>query len=124
MCLTPEERVRQHFVHYLVQCKDFPAARMANETTIHLHGTTKRCDTVVYDAQAQPLVIVEYKASHIPLTQAVLHQIMRYNMALHVPFLILSNGMQHHCIAIDYDKGECHFLSDIPLWSEICAMVR
>ncbi|MDQ9841932.1 type I restriction enzyme HsdR N-terminal domain-containing protein, partial [Acinetobacter baumannii] len=31
VCLTPEEWVRQHFTHYLVAQKHYPAALLANE---------------------------------------------------------------------------------------------
>lgn len=117
--LTPEEWVRQHFVSFLLLHKGFPAARMANEVGISLNHTAKRCDTVVYDHEARPLVIIEYKAPHIPLTQQVLDQAWRYNMVLRVPFLMLSNGMQHVCIAMDYDTGGYLFLPDIPAWNEI-----
>ena len=74
---------------------------------------------MVYDHEARPLVIIEYKAPHIPLTQQVLDQAWRYNMVLRVPFLMLSNGMQHVCIAMDYDTGGYRFLPDIPTWNEI-----
>ncbi len=117
--LTPEEWVRQHFVHFLIEHKGFPAARMANEITVTLNQTTKRCDTVCYDENAAPLVIIEYKAPHIPLNQLTLDQISRYNMVLRVPYLILSNGLQHVCIRVDYEKGEYRFLDDIPLWSQL-----
>ncbi len=117
--LTPEEWVRQHFVHFLIEHKGFPAARMANEITITLNQTTKRCDTICYDGNAAPLVIVEYKAPHIPLSQQTLDQICRYNMVLRVPYLILSNGVQHICIRVDYETGEYRFLDDIPLWNQL-----
>ena len=61
VALTPEEWVRQHFVHYLVTHKHYPPGLVANEISLTLNGTAKRCDTVVYDRQARPRVIVEYK---------------------------------------------------------------
>lgn len=118
--LTPEEWVRQHFVHFLLEHKGFPLARMANEITIMLNQTTKRCDTVCYGQNAQPLVIIEYKAPHIALNQDTLNQVCRYNMVLRVPYLMLSNGMQHICIKVDYEKGEYRFLDDIPQWVQLC----
>ena len=63
--LTPEEWVRQHFVHYLITFKKYPQGLIANEVSLTLNDTTKRCDTVVYDRQARPRIIVEYKAPHI-----------------------------------------------------------
>ena len=72
VALTPEEWVRQHFVHYLVTHKHYPPGLVANEISLTLNGTAKRCDTVVYDRQARPRVIVEYKAPHIEITQKVI----------------------------------------------------
>ena len=109
VALTPEEWVRQHFVHYLV----------ANEISLTLNGTAKRCDTVVYDRQARPRVIVEYKAPHIEITQKVFTQISRYNMVLRVDYLIVSNGLQHYCCRMDYETNSCKFLPDIPGYGEI-----
>ena len=62
VALTPEEWVRQHFVHYLVTHKHYPPGLVANEISLTLNGTAKRCDTVVYDRQARPRVIVEYQS--------------------------------------------------------------
>ena len=117
--LTPEEWVRQHFVHYLVAHKHYPPGLVANEISLTLNGTAKRCDTVVYDRQARPRVIVEYKAPHIEITQKVFAQVSRYNMVLRVDYLIVSNGLQHYCCRMDYDTNSCKFLPDIPEYGEI-----
>ncbi len=119
VALTPEEWVRQHFVHYLIACKDYPPGLMANEISLTLNGTAKRCDTVVYDRQARPRVIVEYKAPHVGITQKVFAQVSRYNMALHVDYLIVSNGLQHYCCTMDYETHSCKLLPDIPEYGEI-----
>ena len=112
--LTPEEWVRQHFIHFLIEYKGYPAALLGNEISLDLNGTRKRCDSVLYDHEARPIMILEYKAPHVPITQETFRQISRYNMKLHVPWLIVSNGMEHYCCQINYEKGEYHFLSDIP----------
>ncbi|MGN0233066.1 MAG: type I restriction enzyme HsdR N-terminal domain-containing protein [Bacteroidaceae bacterium] len=119
VALTPEEWVRQHFTHFLIACKGYPAGLIANEMAITLGNTRKRCDTVVYGQQARPLMILEYKAPHIPLTQQVFDQISRYNIRLHVDWLVVSNGLQHYCCRMDYSDNTYHFLPDIPSYSEI-----
>ena len=100
--VTPEEWVRQHFVHYLIEQKGYPAELLANEISLSLNSTTKRCDTVLYDRQARPQMIIEYKAPHIQLSQRTFDQISRYNIVMRVPYLIVSNGRQHYCCRIDY----------------------
>ena len=93
VALTPEEWVRQHFIHFLVSCKGYPAELVANEVSITLNKTFKRCDSV--------------------------NQIARYNMALHVKYLIVSNGLQHYCCKIDYNSGAIDFHKEIPSYAEI-----
>ena len=114
VALTPEEWVRQHFVNYLVTGKGYPAGLLANEVTVKLNGTSKRCDTVVYDRYLSPLAIVEYKAPHIEITHNVFDQIVRYNMVLHVRYLIVSNGLRHFCCKVNYEERTYDFLEDIP----------
>ena len=112
--LTPEEWVRQQFVHYLVSGKGYPAECIGNEVSIRLGSTRKRCDTFVYGRQAEPLMIVEYKAPGVEITQQVFEQISRYNIRLHVQWLVVSNGLQHYCCHIDYASGTYRFVEDIP----------
>ena len=109
VALTPED-----FVHFLIVHKGYPLSLMANEVLLNLNGTKKRCDTVLYKRDLSARMIVEYKAPHIEITQAVFDQITRYNMVLKVDYLVVSNGMQHYCCRMDYDTQSYSFLSDIP----------
>lgn len=117
--LTPEEWVRQHFVNYLINHKGFPESLMANEIGITLNGTRRRCDTVVFDKHGSPMVIVEYKASSIVISQSTFDQIARYNMVLHARYLIVSNGMNHYCCRIDYDNMSYDFLKEVPDYADL-----
>lgn len=119
VALTPEEWVRQHFVAYLINHKGWSASLMANEIALTLNGTRRRCDTVVFDRQGQPLVIVEYKATNVAVTQAVFDQIVRYNMVLQARYLIVSNGLTHYCCRIDYANHRYEFLPEIPHRDEL-----
>lgn len=119
IALTPEEWVRQHFVHYLIEHKGFPQALLANEVQIRLNATKKRCDTVLYRRDLSARLIVEYKAPSVEITQAVFDQITRYNMVLKVDYLIVTNGLQHYCCQIDYTLQAYCFLPEIPTYSEL-----
>jgi hypothetical protein len=119
VALTPEEWVRQHFIHFLIEHRGYPQTLLANEIAITLNGTTKRCDTVLYDIHMSPQMIVEYKAPNIPITQKVFDQITRYNMVLHVEYLIVSNGMNHYCCKIDLKENRYTFLQDIPAYENL-----
>lgn len=117
--LTPEEWVRQNFINYLIGHKGYPPMLIANEMQIKLGRRVKRCDSVVYNRQLQPLAIVEYKAPDVGITQKVFEQIARYNYVLKVPYLIVSNGMSHYCCEVDYNKQAIVYLQEIPSYEEL-----
>jgi len=119
VALTPEEWVRQHFVNYLIKDRHFPAGRLSNECNIQLNGLKRRCDTVLYDEYLKPLVIIEYKAPEVQITQTVFNQIATYNMALKVKYLIVSNGLKHYCCRMDYEKQKVDYLEAIPDYSAL-----
>ena len=119
VALTPEEWVRQHFVHFLIEHKGYPVSLLANEVALTLNGTSRRCDTVLYDRTLSPRMIVEYKAPHIPITQKVFDQICRYNLVFHVDYLIVSNGLSHYCCCMDYANNSYQFLPEVPEYSSI-----
>ncbi|MDR1257762.1 MAG: type I restriction enzyme HsdR N-terminal domain-containing protein [Tannerellaceae bacterium] len=119
VALTPEEWVRQHFVNYLVTEKHYPKNLMGNEITIRLNATTRRCDTIIYNRFLAPLMIVEYKSPDLAVKKAVFDQISRYNAALKVRFLTVSNGLRHFCCRIDYRTQTYTFLRSIPCYDEL-----
>ncbi len=119
VALTPEEWVRQHFTHYLVEQKGYPRGLMANEMELRLGEKRLRCDTLLYNRSLQPQMIIEYKAPTIQLQQRVFDQITAYNMLLHVDYLVVSNGLQHYCCRMDYEHHSYAFLHDIPHYTEL-----
>jgi hypothetical protein len=119
VALTPEEWVRQHFVNYLLTEKNYPKELLANEVSLRLNATAKRCDTIVYNRFLTPLMIVEYKSTDVAINNAVFDQISRYNAALKVRFLTVSNGIRHFCCRIDYETQTYSFLESIPAYEEL-----
>ena len=112
--LTPEEWVRQHFTHYLTDHKGYPKGLMGNEVELRVGEKRLRCDTILYNKQGQPQMIIEYKAPTIQIQQKTFDQISAYNLLLHVDYLIVSNGLQHYCCKMDYENQKYLFLQDIP----------
>ena len=117
--LTPEEWVRQHFVRYLIDDLGYPQPLMQNEVALRLGETIKRCDTLLYDKALRPQMILEYKAPHVTLSETVLQQIVRSNYVLRVPYLVLSNGLEHLLCRIDYEKMTYAFLSEFPPYDRL-----
>ena len=98
VALTPEEWVRQNLVRYLNEELDYPLGLIGTEVAIALNSRLRRCDIVVHNRDGAPVLIIECKAPGVKLSQASFDQVNRYNWALGVPFLIISNGMQHFCL--------------------------
>ncbi len=114
VALTPEEWVRQHFTHWLVSQKGYPKGLLGNEIALRCGDKTVRCDSIVYGRDAQPLMILEYKAPTVSLTQRVLNQLSAYNLLLHVDYLVMSNGLEHYCCRMDYERQTYTFLEAVP----------
>ncbi len=121
--LTPEEWVRQHFVGWLTGELGYPASLAANEVGLKLNGTLRRCDTVIYDRSLHPLVVVEYKAPSVTISQKVFDQIARYNFVLHARALMVSNGMDHYCCVYCPD-GSYRFLPGIPAYCRLTEILH
>ncbi|NLO69379.1 MAG: type I restriction enzyme HsdR N-terminal domain-containing protein [Porphyromonadaceae bacterium] len=122
--LTPEEWVRQHFLVYLVENKGYPEALMAVEQQLNLHGMNKRCDAVLYDIQAKPLLIIELKAPNISINQAVFDQVAVYNAKLKVDYFMISNGLDHYCCRVNTETASYEFFEEIPNYNELIDFVN
>jgi hypothetical protein len=112
--LTPEEWVRQHFIRYLIDEKKYPESLMAVEKQISLNGKLFRFDLLVYRRNGQPLLIAEFKAPDVKISQDTFDQVVRYNMALKVERVVVSNGLQHYVCMVDYQANSYRFLNEVP----------
>ena len=117
--LTPEEWVRQHFVHFLVEHLGYPQGLLANEVELRVGDKKLRCDTLLYNKEMQPRMIIEYKAPDVELTQRVFEQISAYNSLLQADYLVISNGIEHYCCRRSQEEGGYSFLKEIPLYREL-----
>lgn len=119
VALTPEEWVRQHFIHYLIEHKHYPATLLANEVKLQVGDKVLRADSVLYSTTLQPRMIIEYKAPHISITQKTFDQISTYNLLLHADYLVVSNGIRHYICKMDYEQQKYVFLEDIPEYKKL-----
>lgn len=117
--LTPEEGVRQWLVNKLNQDYNYPLNLMSLEHSISLNGVNYRCDLVVWKRDLKPLFIAECKAPNIKISQSTFDQIVRYNLALEVEYLLVTNGYVSYIAKITPQNGEYHFLTNIPDYYEI-----
>jgi len=112
--LTPEEWVRQHIIHYLIEEKKYPISLMAIEKKITINNLTKRTDILVFNTNGLPHIIVECKASSVPINQNAFDQIARYNLKLNANYLIVTNGLIHYYCEMDFENEKYIFLDTIP----------
>lgn len=94
LLLTPEEWVRQHWVHYFHVKKRRNLSSLILEKKLELNGTTKRIDLLVTEKTVAK-ILVECKAPKIKLTQKTFEQTARYNSIIGAEEIILSNGLHH-----------------------------
>lgn len=111
--LTPEEWVRQNFIQYLILVKEYPASLLAIEKGIEINGLKKRCDIVIFKNKL-PWLIVECKRPDVKLSQDTFMQIIRYNMVLQVPYLIITNGP--HSLGWKIGENNIQSIDQMPEW--------
>ncbi|MEM8909814.1 MAG: type I restriction enzyme HsdR N-terminal domain-containing protein, partial [Bacteroidota bacterium] len=114
LVLTPEELVRQLLVCYLVEEKAYNKNRIALEKSLRVNGLLRRWDALVYNEQTHAALLIECKAPRVPVSQHTFEQIARYNLAVKVPFLLVTNGLQTYCCKIDHAQQSFQFLAEIP----------
>ncbi len=115
--LTPEEWVRQHWIHFLINEKKVPLPLIAVEKMIKVHNTSKRVDLLVYKNDFQPILMIELKSQLIRLEQAELNQLMRYNISVKSSYCLLSNGLEH--IILDCRSLSCRILDHLPDYPQL-----
>lgn len=121
LVLTPEEWVRQHLILYLMRDKLCPAGLISVEKGLEYNGMKRRYDLVVFSREMKPVLLVECKAPEIAIKQDVFDQAARYNMVMHVPFLMITNGLDHYCCRIDFEQQSYVFLPEIPNYAVLSA---
>lgn len=117
--LTPEERVRQKILWFLVEHRGVPTGLLAVEYFIKVNSLSKRCDAVVFNRYGDSVMIVECKAEKVQITQKVLDQAIRYYSGLHVKYLLLTNGKTTFCYHIEPKKNSIKALEVIPMYEEM-----
>jgi hypothetical protein len=117
--LTPEEWVRQHFIHYLITVKKYPRSLIRVEGGLVYNQLQKRTDIVVYDREGKPWMIVECKSPSMPVSGATLTQASVYNSSLQAGYLSVTNGLVHLCALIDWEGRRTTLLPELPAFGEV-----
>jgi len=119
VAFTPEEHVRQQFIHFLIKEKKYPKGLLAVEKQLKIYDLEKRTDILLYNTSGKPDVIIECKAPKINITQKTFDQIARYNLALNASYLMVTNGINHYYCTMDFEAERYQFLKDIPNYNSL-----
>ncbi len=114
LVLQPEELVRQLVIFYLLEEKQYNRNRINLERGLKVNNLSKRFDLLVYDTNVRPYLLVECKAPQVPITRDVFQQAAWYNMELRVPYLMVTNGIEAYCCALDYENHSYEYLEAVP----------
>ncbi len=114
LLLTPEEWVRQHLVQFLIRDKRYPRSLIKLEGGLKLNSLQKRSDILLFNNLGEKILLVECKAPSVKITQDTFDQIARYNFIHRVQWLLVSNGLQHFCCEIDFEKSSYRFVEELP----------
>jgi len=120
--LTPEEWVRQNFVQYLVNEGKYPPGLLGLEVFFRLFKVKRRIDILVHDRSGNPVMIVECKSPGIKLNEKVFDQIICYNMELQVPYIVVTNGIDHYAAKLVPGKPGYEYLNVIPLYEDLLSL--
>jgi hypothetical protein len=112
--ITPEEWVRQNFIQWLVKEMKYPSSMIAVEKELMLGELKKRFDILIYNRNHQPWMMIECKAPEVDLSEKTIMQILRYNMSIPVPYLVITNG--HYCYAAAIADGRAGWLTELPAY--------
>jgi hypothetical protein len=124
VALTPEEWVRQHFTQFMIHQKDVPAALIIMEKKLIINTLSRRPDILIHDRNGNPLMIIECKSPDVKISQDTFDQVARYNSVLNVPYIVVSNGIQHFCCRMEYSSNSYQFLEEIPDYAEMMAQTQ
>ena len=116
--LTPEEWVRQHFIHYLINHLNYPKSLFRIEGSLTYNKLQKRSDILIYDRGGKPWMLVECKAPTIKLTQKAFNQVAVYNMTLGAQYIAVTNGRVQYCFEPSV-HGEANHLASFPEFPDI-----
>jgi hypothetical protein len=119
--LTPEEWVRQHFLHFMTGYLGYPPSLVAVEAAIRYNRMVRRFDILAYRSGGIPALVVECKAPSVRITQDVFDQAAMYNMTLKVGYLAVTNGLEHFACRIDHEKQTYAFLPEMPTFESLKA---
>lgn len=116
---TPEEHVRQNFIHHLTENLNYPISLLGVEYGLKMNGMSRRCDIVVFSRKGEPILIVECKSEDVKITDKTFRQIAHYNIVLKVDYLVVTNGITHFACKINHAEKDYSFIKELPRYEDL-----
>ena len=79
----------------------------------------RRVDILVHKRSGEPVMIVECKSPDIKIDDTVFDQVVCYNMGFKVPYIVVTNGLDHYACRIDHEENKYEFLLVIPTYEDL-----
>jgi Type I restriction enzyme R protein N terminus (HSDR_N) len=117
--LTPEEWVRQHAIHWLINSKDVPLGSISAEVALTINGLKRRCDILVVNPYGEPCLVIECKATDILINQDVFFQLAQYNSVLSSTYFMLTNGMNHVMGQQNKVSNQIDLFDNLPMYDKL-----
>ncbi len=117
--LNPEEWVRQHFLHYLINHLEYPVKLIKVESAHHTTLKKRRTDIITYDNSGNPALLIECKEPGVKIDRSVLNQVIRYNSVIRSRYIVVTNGTKHYCAQFHPENENYSQIDTIPSYREI-----
>ena len=117
--LTPEEWVRQNFVQYLITEGKYPPGLIGIEIMIRFYRIKRRIDILVHNRYGEPVMMVECKSHDVKIDSKIFDQIVCYNIDLQLPYIVVTNGMEHYAAKLNQQDRKYDDLLVIPLYEDL-----
>ncbi|MXV51442.1 restriction endonuclease subunit R [Pedobacter sp. HMF7647] len=117
LVLTPEEWVRQHFVKFLINERNYPRTLIKLEGGLTLNTLKKRSDITVFNTLGKIILLIECKAPSVKISQKTLDQVARYNMIHQTETVGVTNGLTHCFFKINFFNKSYEVINQLPYFS-------
>ncbi len=117
--LTPEEWVRQHVIHYLVDEIKVPIGLISVEKSLNFNGLNKRFDIVIFNNKGEILVLIECKSPFVKLDEKVIKQAGIYQKVLNPQYIFITNGLNNLVLNMDIHEKKFQLINELPIFSQM-----
>lgn len=114
LVLTPEELVRQSFIHYLINGLNYPRSMISVEREVKIGVKSNRSDIRILCNNGQCFMLIECKSFKTKINQDTFDQAAKYSSSLKANYLVTTNGINTYCCSVDHLSKKVVFMNAMP----------